>query len=122
MTIREELGPHAEAIEVQPLLYGVEQSTRLIGVSRDMIYRLIRSGELQMVKIGRRTLITAASIHALAGLRRALAWLHRQCNSTGEHLCEGNKPEVVGCRPASCDDLANRSFHRPTTPAPGHGP
>lgn len=46
------------------LLLGIPSTQRRLDVGRTTVYRLLREGELQSVKIGRRTLITSASIDA----------------------------------------------------------
>ncbi len=43
----------------------VNEAARSIGIGRTKIYELINDGILKPVKIGRRTLITIASIEAL---------------------------------------------------------
>lgn len=40
-----------------PLLYTVEQAQHLLGIGRTRIYDLIKSGELEKVKIGNSTRI-----------------------------------------------------------------
>lgn len=42
---------------VSPLSVGVDESARLIGVARSMMYEILASGDLQSFKIGRRRLI-----------------------------------------------------------------
>ena len=56
--------PLREAI--QPLTISIKDATRLLGLGRSTIYRLIGDGHLDTVKIGNRTLIKTASIRALA--------------------------------------------------------
>lgn len=61
-----------------PLLHPIGQNddhgTRgILGVSRTRVYDLIKSGDLQAVKIGRRTLITHESIEALVARLKAAA-------------------------------------------------
>jgi len=50
----------------QPLLYTVDDAIHMLGSSRTSIYRLMSEGALESVRFGRRRLIRAASIHALA--------------------------------------------------------
>ena len=55
----------------EKLLYSIPETGRALGVARSTIYTLIAVGRLQVVKIGRRTLVRAASIRELAGERPA---------------------------------------------------
>jgi excisionase family DNA binding protein len=48
------------------LTLSIKDTAKLLGLGRSTIYRLIGEGQLQSVKIGRRTLIKAASINRLA--------------------------------------------------------
>ena len=48
-------------------LASIPETQRALGIGRSTTYRLIDSGKLERVKIGRRTLIKIASIRALAG-------------------------------------------------------
>jgi excisionase family DNA binding protein len=48
-------------------LTSIAEAQRALGIGRSTAYRLIQNGSLETVKIGRRTLITMASIRALAG-------------------------------------------------------
>lgn len=45
-----------------PRLYRVEQTMRMLSLSRTVIYELIRSGRLRSVKQGRTRLIPASAI------------------------------------------------------------
>jgi excisionase family DNA binding protein len=51
--------------QVEPLCVSVPEATRLLGVGRTKLYELINSQRLRVVKIGRRTLISVASVRAL---------------------------------------------------------
>lgn len=50
---------------MERLAYTVRQAGQVVPMGRTKIYELIRAGTLKTVKIGRRTLITAASLQAL---------------------------------------------------------
>lgn len=57
-----------------PIAASIVEAARAIGVGRTTLYELISSGELPVVKIGRRTLIPLTSINAL---------IARRCPSVG---------------------------------------
>jgi excisionase family DNA binding protein len=60
-------GEHMDGEEAPlPLLVPVEEAARLLGIGRTATYGLIRSGRINSVKLGRRRLVSRASIHALA--------------------------------------------------------
>lgn len=48
-----------------PTLVSISRAVEHMAISRTTIHRLMRDGELEIVKIGKRTLITGASIKAL---------------------------------------------------------
>lgn len=51
---------------MEPLVVSVNDARKMLGgVGRNKIYNLINDGELEAVKIGGRTLIPVAGIHAL---------------------------------------------------------
>ena len=43
----------------------IKDAARALGLGRTKIYQLINSGDLEVVRIGRRTLVKARSIRAL---------------------------------------------------------
>ena len=51
----------------EKLLFGVTEGATALGLGRSTIWALIAAGRLQTVKIGRRTLVTRASIERIAG-------------------------------------------------------
>ncbi|WP_148715012.1 helix-turn-helix transcriptional regulator [Chitinolyticbacter meiyuanensis] len=54
------------ASATQPVLYRINVAEAKLGVSRSTIYRLVKDGQLDLVKIGKRSSgITAASIQAM---------------------------------------------------------
>lgn len=56
------------------LLYRIHIAETKLGVSRSTIYRLVNEGELELVKISKRSSgITAASLHALIERNKTLA-------------------------------------------------
>ena len=52
---------------MKPLLISIADGAQALGLGRTTVNQLIRSGELDTVKVGRRRLITVASIERLAG-------------------------------------------------------
>jgi excisionase family DNA binding protein len=50
---------------IEPLALSIKDAARLLGLGRSTIYRLIGDGQLQIVKIGNRTLIKTSSIRSL---------------------------------------------------------
>jgi excisionase family DNA binding protein len=52
----------------EPQLYRVTEVMRMLGLSRTVVYELIRSGRLRSVKEGRARRITAAAIRAYIAL------------------------------------------------------
>lgn len=51
---------------MQPLLVSITESCRLLGVGRTKLYELIASGELQLRKIGRKSLIAMSDLQRWA--------------------------------------------------------
>jgi excisionase family DNA binding protein len=51
----------------EKLLYSIPEAAKALSLGRSSIYRLINDGALAVVRLGRRTLIRAASIRRLAG-------------------------------------------------------
>ena len=45
-----------------PLLHPVTEAAAILGIGRSMLYQLMAAGEIQTVKIGRRTLVTQAEL------------------------------------------------------------
>ena len=49
----------------QPLAYSVADACKVSSIGKTRLYALISEGRLEVRKIGKRTLIPAASLHAL---------------------------------------------------------
>lgn len=47
-----------------PLAYGVGDAVRLMGIGKTKFFQLVRDGELKLVKVGRKSLITRAEMEA----------------------------------------------------------
>ncbi|MBA4767510.1 MAG: helix-turn-helix domain-containing protein [Porphyrobacter sp.] len=50
---------------LEPLAYSINEACRVSSLGRTRIYQLIGEGKLDVRKIGKRTLILAASLRAL---------------------------------------------------------
>jgi excisionase family DNA binding protein len=49
----------------QPLAYSIKKASRVSSLGRTRLYQLIGEGRLEARKVGKRTLIPAASLRAL---------------------------------------------------------
>ncbi|MBD3761916.1 helix-turn-helix domain-containing protein [Rhizorhabdus sp.] len=47
------------------MLVPINEAAKTLGIGRTLLYRLIRLGELEMVRLGSRSLVTRSSIEAL---------------------------------------------------------
>ncbi|MBB5373785.1 helix-turn-helix domain-containing protein [Acidocella aromatica] len=57
---------HLEAqLYMEPVAISVNSAAKALGIGRSSIYALIKGGQLEAIKIGRRTLLTTASIKRL---------------------------------------------------------
>ena len=54
-------------ITIEPLAYSINEACRVSSLGRTRLYQLIGEGRLEVRKIGKRTLIPAASLRALIG-------------------------------------------------------
>ena len=51
--------------DMEPLATTVKDTAKALGLGKTSIYDLIRQGRLEKIKLGRRTLVTVASIRRL---------------------------------------------------------
>ena len=51
--------------QINILAYAVEEAATALGISRTATFKLIKEGELQVVHIGRRTLVPVQAVDAL---------------------------------------------------------
>ncbi len=51
--------------QLEPLAYSIKEACRVSSLGRTRIYQLIGEGKLDVCRIGKRTLIPAASLRAL---------------------------------------------------------
>ena len=57
---------------IQRAAYSVEEAAAAIGIGRTYVFQLIKEGNLQTVKVGRRRLVPTKEVHALlARMRKA---------------------------------------------------
>lgn len=55
----------AMALPIEPLTVRIPVAIQLTGIGRSKLYELIKSGEVETVKIGTATLVTMASLRRL---------------------------------------------------------
>lgn len=53
--------------EQKQLSYSIMRTAQVLSISERSVYKLMDAGTLRRVKLGRRTLIPAAQVHALIG-------------------------------------------------------
>lgn len=51
---------------MEPLVLSINETAKALGIGRSSVYALIKSGSLDAIKIGTRTLLTTESIRRLA--------------------------------------------------------
>lgn len=56
---------NAANVTIEPLAYSINEACRVSSLGRTRLYQLISEGRLETRKIGKRTLIPAASLRAL---------------------------------------------------------
>jgi excisionase family DNA binding protein len=54
---------------MESLAISINDTAKVLGIGRSSVYALIKSGDLDTMKIGRRTLLTTESIRRLAQSR-----------------------------------------------------
>lgn len=52
---------------MEPIATSINGAAKALSLGRTSIYALIKEGRLETVKVGRRTLVKAASVRALIG-------------------------------------------------------
>jgi excisionase family DNA binding protein len=53
-------------MNMEPIAISVNSAAQTLGIGRTSVYALLKQGRLDAIKIGRRTLLTTASIRKLA--------------------------------------------------------
>ena len=53
---------------MEPIAISINDTAKALGVGRSSVYALIKSGGLDAIKIGRRTLLTTESIRRLVSI------------------------------------------------------
>lgn len=57
-----------------PLTVTVEQAAEILGVGRSTAYELVRSGDLECIRLRRRILVPVAHLAEALGVERAAIW------------------------------------------------
>ena len=62
---------HAKAaLAIEPITMRIPDACRYIGIGRSTLYLLIARGQVEVVKVGRSTLVLTASLKRLVAARR----------------------------------------------------
>lgn len=56
-----------EHVAFEPLTVRIATAAQLTGISRSRLYELIQNGDLEVVRVGRCTLVSYRSLKALTG-------------------------------------------------------
>lgn len=67
------MGLASRGAEPAPVCVRVSTAMRLLGIGKTKLYELVATGDLETIRIGRRTLIMQASIEALVARLRDAA-------------------------------------------------
>jgi excisionase family DNA binding protein len=51
--------------DCQPIAFSMKEASAVSSIGRTSLYQLIKNGKLEAVKVGRRTLVNAASLRHL---------------------------------------------------------
>lgn len=57
-----------DTVSSAPLAYSIKEASRATSLGRSRLYQLIAAGQLEAVKVGKRTLIPAHALHKLLGV------------------------------------------------------
>lgn len=60
----------SEALALEPFTVRISEAMRLTGLRRSKVYELIASGDIEVIKVGRCSLVVVASLRALIERRR----------------------------------------------------
>lgn len=66
-------GTKMEQHNILPLLVGVAEAARLIGLGRSKLYELVNDGEIRLVKLGGRSLISVDELRSYVAEKLAKA-------------------------------------------------
>jgi excisionase family DNA binding protein len=55
---------------IQPMVYGLKDVAKLLGISRSSVYILLKEGQLSPVRIGRRILFTEGDLRSFVERQR----------------------------------------------------
>ena len=83
----------AELQKTERLAYGVKEASKLLGISRGTVYRLIQNEELSAIRLGRRTLKTSTDCRS--GSQRSISFSHILRRRAPRVTISGQNAEAV---------------------------
>lgn len=67
--------PSRDPTSIRPITVRIPDAAKMLGLSRSRIYELITSGDIEVIKLGRATLVPVAGLEALIErLKREQLW------------------------------------------------
>lgn len=67
--------PLRDQTSIRPITVRIPDAAKMLGLSRSRIYELITSGDIEVIKLGRATLVPVAGLEALIErLKREQLW------------------------------------------------
>jgi excisionase family DNA binding protein len=78
----------------EPLTYTIEETARLLGISRGTAYAAARAGELPTIRLGRRLLVPRAALLELLGQTPENSGAPAQTEATHKTSDEGARHEA----------------------------
>jgi excisionase family DNA binding protein len=63
--------PTRDGVAIIPIAVRIPIAVAMLGIGRSKLYQFIKSGEIEVVKIGRSTLIPVDSLHEFLARQRA---------------------------------------------------
>jgi excisionase family DNA binding protein len=82
--------------EPPPLTLSVEDAAKLLGISRGLCYEAARRGELPVIRLGRRLLISRAGLYELVGAdsKGVIHEMNERCATGGAYQPENARDPV----------------------------
>lgn len=104
--------PHRQNGDLSPITLKIADACRITGISRSKFYELIKTGEIEVIKVGAITLVPMSGLQALLERGRPAGAGPAQCNlATAMHPILANSiltASIAGTSEAVRRDLSSK--------------